>query len=91
MEFTEAMPSYCFKFKVPGYFILQYKLMAIKFQVPIIRDMLKRRFYRSTALAIGSGIVLAEIYYRTYVIPHRQRREEYFKKLGVTYVHPFDN
>lgn len=61
------------------------------FQVPIIKDMLKRKFYRSAALATGVGIVLAEIYYRGYVIPHRQRREEYFKEMGITYVHPFND
>lgn len=65
--------------------------MNPKFHVPIVKDMLKRSFYRSTALALGTGIVFAEIYYRTYVIPHRKSREECFKQLGVTYVHPFDN
>jgi hypothetical protein len=60
-------------------------------QVPVIKNMAKRAFFRHLSIALLSGTVVAEAYWHYYVLPRQKRRDEYYERLGVKYTHPWKN
>lgn len=58
-------------------------------QVPVIKNMAKRAFFKHTTIGLVAGAITAELYWHYYVLPRQQRRDEHFARLGVTYNHPW--
>ena len=58
---------------------------------PIIQGSIRKAFLKHCAIATTLGIIGGEIWYRGYVLPRRERRTEFYRSKGVTFVHPFED
>jgi hypothetical protein len=52
---------------------------------PIIVGTFKRNLIAAGAFSLGLVFIFAELYRRYHTIPHRARRTEYYRRLGITW------
>lgn len=63
--------------------------MAI--QPPVIKGSASRAFFKHLTISVLLAVAAGELWWRGYVVPRRMRRDEYFRKNGVTFVHPYED
>ncbi len=57
---------------------------------PILEGAGRRWFFRHLGLGIGLGVVLAEAWWRLWALPRRERRDAYYRSIGVDWTRLVD-
>ena len=57
---------------------------------PVIEGTARRWFFKHLTLATLLGLSMAELWWRGYALPRRDRRDAYYRNLGVDWVRIVD-
>lgn len=50
---------------------------------PVLEGAGRRWFLRHVGISLAVSVALAEVYWRLYALPRRNRRDEYYRRQGV--------
>lgn len=57
---------------------------------PIIEGSARRWLMRNIFIGIGVGVVAAEAWWRGYCVPRIEKRDEFYRKMGIDWVRIVD-